>query len=398
MSRHMFARCGSIGARRQFGAACWEISNPTFGKSTVTGELWRKRAEGGSSISAHFDTVSTHGVTYRFSESIVLRDEYVGPTGRILIGRLLEDLDAFAGNIAADWCSEVVSSTGEPVMLVTAAVDAIRLEEHPSVKSDAVLNGSVIWTGSSSMLVRMRMRSGLCQSGKQLLEADFVYVARDRGTMRSIKVPPMVPATPSEQESFDDGRRKTQLKREARQSLEWRNLSAEMRETLMALIAEGVSASDFPALPGRFAGKVLMSSTSLESTVVTKPRHTNTAGRVFGGFLMRQCYEQAYSACFLFGARLPRCLDVSEFLFQRPVPMGCLLRLQSRVVLTLGTQCFVEVLVRAILPNKAESFRVNKVVVKFETGGEALPQVLPTTKDEGRAQLAAFENAQLNWS
>eukprot|EP00971_Amphidinium_carterae_P270000 5356468-Amphidinium_carterae.1 len=44
----------------------------------------------------------------------------------MLVGRILEDLDALAGNVANDWCQEMKSSDGSPPVLVTAAVDRIR--------------------------------------------------------------------------------------------------------------------------------------------------------------------------------------------------------------------------------------------------------------------------------
>merc|ERR1712232_1284563 len=93
----------------------------------------------------------------------------------------------------------------------------------------------------------------------------------------------------------------------------------------------------------RTSGKVLMSRTGLVNTILTKPQDQNTAGNVFGGFLMRHCYELAYSTAFAFSGNLPTFKEISEFVFEKPVPRGSLLRLKSRVVYTFGQHAIVEV-------------------------------------------------------
>ncbi|CAN0533683.1 unnamed protein product, partial [Ectocarpus sp. 8 AP-2014] len=66
-------------------------------------------------------------------------------------GRILEDLDALAGNIAFKHCSEDPSFP----LLVTASVDRIVLRRHPELDCDITLMGRVVWTGRSSMVINM---------------------------------------------------------------------------------------------------------------------------------------------------------------------------------------------------------------------------------------------------
>ena len=88
-------------------------------------------------------------IDYPFSEDDFLREAYCSPGGTMRFGKILEDLDALAGNIAFH---HVV---GNP-MLVTAAVDRIALQEIPRLEKNQRLSGQVTWVGNSSMENRMQ--------------------------------------------------------------------------------------------------------------------------------------------------------------------------------------------------------------------------------------------------
>mmetsp|Transcript_48147 Transcript_48147/g.112598 ORF Transcript_48147/g.112598 Transcript_48147/m.112598 type:complete len:407 (-) Transcript_48147:112-1332(-) len=359
----------------------WEIS-AKFGKSTVTQELWRRREQQSLGIG------SSHAVLYKFSKVTSLRDEYVGNTGKMLVGRILEDLDALAGNVANDWCQEMKSSDGSPPVLVTAAVDRIRLRRPVHITEDVVLSGQTIWTGSSSMLVRMHMHSE-SKSGEKLLEADFIYVARDRAANKSLKVPMVHPSNDEEEQLFRDGEAKAAAKREMRKRLVASR--PQVQSTLESMAAEGILMNDLPSVSiKQAANKVLMSVTARESLLLTKPQERNTAGRVFGGFLMRRCYELAFASCFAFSGSHPVFVEVTDFLFTKPVTVGSLIHLKCRVIHTVETRVFVEVLLKVIRPVEGESYSANKIVVIFDCGVD-LPEVVPCTKGEALAKLHALE-------
>ena len=70
-------------------------------------------------------------------------------------GKVLEDLDALAGNIAFQ---HVFGGVGDDnIMLVTAAVDRIALKNIPILEKDQRLSGQVTFVGSSSMEIRMQI-------------------------------------------------------------------------------------------------------------------------------------------------------------------------------------------------------------------------------------------------
>lgn len=366
----------------------WKVS-AKFGKSTVTQELWQRRE------SDKQGTAGSHIVSYPFSTSLHLRDEYVGNTGKVLVGKLLEDLDALAGNVSFDWCSETLDSNGDAPALVTAAVDKITLDRPLPITEDVHLSGRVIWTGTSSLLVRMTMRAGSRPGeGDHLMDADFVYVALDRATKKTAKVPQLVPETPEDKDLFELGARQAAQQKERRNKTV---LPYELQDprVAMAMVNAGDTLVELPQVR-KASPKVLMDHTGLETTVLTKPQDQNTAGNVFGGMLMRECYELAFTTCFGFLGRHPTFKEIMEFIFEKPVPVGSLLRLRSRVVYTVGQDACVEVQCIVVQPDKDRTFRANSIIVVFNTGGD-VGEIIPHSLMEAKAQLWAKQEYEASY-
>jgi len=79
-----------------------------------------------------------------------LRDQYKNIWGNVRVGKLLEDIDALAGNIAYTHCDDADPTT-PPLTLVTAAVDRIDLIRPIPPDTDLRLRGCVTHVGRSSM-------------------------------------------------------------------------------------------------------------------------------------------------------------------------------------------------------------------------------------------------------
>ena len=77
-----------------------------------------------------------------------------------------------------------------------------------------------------------------------------------------------------------------------------------------------------------------LSETSLHNTFIMQPQQKNTAGRIFGGFLVRRAYELAFSTAYLFGGASPRFLEIDSVVFRRPVDVGDLTTFKSAVLFT----------------------------------------------------------------
>jgi acyl-coenzyme A thioesterase 9 len=91
-------------------------------------------------------------ISYPFSTNEFLKEQYRNPFGQMRFGKVLEDLDALAGNIA-------FAHVQDPALnIVTASVDRIRLSAPPNLESDQHLSGKVTYVGTSSMEIRMQCK------------------------------------------------------------------------------------------------------------------------------------------------------------------------------------------------------------------------------------------------
>merc|ERR1712113_1229795 len=99
-----------------------------------------------------------------------------------------------------------------------------------------------------------------------------------------------------------------------------------MNEALaMEMYEQGRMLVDMPGLAASDA--VLSNQTIHHNLFICQPQQRNTAGRVFGGFMMRQAYRLAFSTAYMFAGQHPHFLEVDEINFLRPVDVGDLVNL-----------------------------------------------------------------------
>ena len=98
----------------------------------------------------------------------------------------------------------------------------------------------------------------------------------------------------------------------------------------ISLVERGNAVQDMPALA--HSNSVLVNQTHHENTLLMQPQNVNIAGRVFGGFLMHRAYDLALATCYTFAGAYPRFKEVGEVTFKKPVDIGDLVRLRSRVI------------------------------------------------------------------
>ncbi|CAM9295243.1 unnamed protein product [Ectocarpus fasciculatus] len=433
-----YARIPNVSSSNHIVPSKEEEVLPGAFKSPITQALWeirraemefqeKRREAGGKAPQENVRPVppslSRSAIHYPFSTDSFLREDYRNPGGLVRIGRILEDLDALAGNIAFKHCSEDPSFP----LLVTASVDRIVLRRHPELDCDITLMGRVVWTGRSSMVINMRQASrcstsapGVCYVGDDpwadgdddscWLDANFTFVARDRETGRSRAVSPLDLGTDPLQDEPGDGsngspERDPELgwralwrvvhSHKSRQALE-RNAAKKARgcsalpllgaaaegfleveaarlkreEEASKLVAAGFPLLHLPALANPHA--VLMSQTVTSSTLICMPQHRNTANRIFGGFLMHRAYEVAFCAAFTFGGSRPRFSEIDEVVFLQPVDVGDLVKMDACVLYTKegkeagsSPQACVEVLASVVRPEAVDSKVSNRFNLTF---------------------------------
>lgn len=300
------------------------VSNHVVDKTPITSQLWRMRQQ----VTAKETNINAHkvasilektvkdsrlSITYPFKNDDNLRDMYIDHKGHLLIGKLFEDLDAFAGNIAHDHCDDNDPETHR-LSLVTASVDEILMKRPISVKNDINIVGQVAWVGNSSLDVVVEIHqlnseetdaSSCLISDSKLLSSFFTYVARDKQTGRAAPVNKLV---------FDENNHESahiRLFEERKRIAAERKIEKKKSITEPAVLTleetaalnVGNALNNMPAVG--LPDAVLMRNTSFENTFVCQPQNVNTAGRVFGGFLMHKAYDLALATGYTFAGACP---------------------------------------------------------------------------------------------
>jgi acyl-coenzyme A thioesterase 9 len=268
-------------------------------------------------------------ISYPLSTDEFLLESYRNPWGQMRFGKILEDLDALAGNIAFNHVE------GNP-LIVTAAVDRIRLRKRPLVDADQHLSGKVTWVGNSSMEIRMSCAE--ISTSEEWLEAFFTFVTLDPNTKKPINVPHLILETSEERASFELGAVKAAAKKAARTNK--LQIGKPLTEAAMALDLQAAQLLDeagpllrMPSLADPTT--ILMRETTLQNALIAHPQVRNLHDRIFGGFLMRRAFELAFSTAYVFGGARPHFLEVDDISFDSPVDVGDLLVFQSRVLYTI---------------------------------------------------------------
>ena len=321
-------------------------------------------------------------IRYSFSADENLIEAYRNPWNAVRVGRVLEDLDSLAGNIAFSHCDDADRNT-RPQLLVTASVDRVRLMRALKLEEDVILSGAVAWVGRSSMVIRMEAwpaehpDAPECEDAEDALRretkkkttrpfgvfgnekgsgpslsADFTFVARDAVTNKSAAVNPLVPECDASRALFASTGERVARKKAALKETTRAGAAADILQTncaadealaaakaafVDAAAREARAAMELPALAAPDA--ILSDATRTENMFVAQPQQRNLSGRVFGGFLLRRAFELAFATSYVFGGARPRFKSVRDMDFLRPVDVGDLLRFKARVLHVDATHC-----------------------------------------------------------
>ena len=277
-------------------------------RTSVTQHLWKLRESqapplrpDGSRLPADSRVV----VAYDLTQDKELRNRYESAFGTLRVGRLLEDMDALAGSVAYLHVEDGDPETAPPI-LVTASMERLEVRDDTlALDEDYNLVGSLVWAGRSSLEIVAELRHK--QDESVALSAVFTFVARKRDGSGGHTVPPLTPETETEKRLFADAAKIQAARKEQRQAAKDPSKMAESaaarNDAIEALLKPGRIARDFPGQADE--GFVLMHETSLKNAITTQPQVRNTAGRVFGGALMRYALELAFATAYAFSGRRP---------------------------------------------------------------------------------------------
>ena len=114
-------------------------------------------------------------VLYDFPNNPSILNEYIRFDGGVRFGRILEDMDSLAGNVAE---THGDNDDGYPISFVTASVDRIDLKRRFPLNRTLVMQGTPIYVGRSSINVQISIFDKHDEN-IIICTANFIMVARD---------------------------------------------------------------------------------------------------------------------------------------------------------------------------------------------------------------------------
>ena len=306
-----------------------------------------------------------------------LRESYVNFMNQLRIGKVLEDLDAMAGEIAYQH-----AGGGAPLTIVTASVDKIFLKAPVTGMEDVFMRGNVTWVGSSSMEITIRVFQGAESARREIMESSFVMVARDPSTGGSRRVPPLKCESPEDISAFEAGEANKQRRIEkSKQSLDFQPPSSDERLTIHQLYLES---RDHKVTSDRYK---TIASTMLQKTVIIHPQERNIHGKAFGGHLLQQAFDLAWVCARQYSAERPTFLSLDDNAFLKPVEIGAIVIFDGAVCFADDKNrilvCRVEV---DVLDEHGRRERTNLFHFSFRVPG-SIKRALPLTYEESMEYL-----------
>ncbi|KAF0972861.1 hypothetical protein FDP41_009110 [Naegleria fowleri] len=316
-----------------------------------------------------------------FSTDSKLRDIYTNAFNGLRIGRLLEDLDAVAGEVAYKHSDGF--DKRRPLTIVTAAIDRIELQKP------------IIPFFDLEIVVELRM------SRKELvMVAYFVMVALDKATNKSTKIHTIIPQTEEDKFLFEMGK-ENQARRKAmsESSLMKKPPSDDERLLIHDIFLQKMkqphishdSESNGPAIHylsldgGEPQACIPMSMTKQNNIMIMHPTNRNIHGKIFGGFLLREAYEIGFITAYMYTKHRPVFLALNENSFLKPVEVGSVVEFTSQIVYAGDKSLEIRVEVWVLDPPSGKKLQCN--IFHFAFTCPIVYKVVPDTYAEAMLYL-----------
>ncbi|OQV19676.1 Acyl-coenzyme A thioesterase 9, mitochondrial [Hypsibius exemplaris] len=327
---------------------------------------------------------------------IGIREEYYNAFHHVRFGRLLEDLDMFAVWLTykhAAATSKITEDSISPMAIVTGMVDRIDVETRQiPTDQDIRMRGLVTWVGESSaesLLLMEQERPGTDEWDK-ILEARFVLVARDPKHGRKAILPPLKPDGPDE-EALHAASKANHRTRKQWQEESLFKLPPNQEETkiIHELFLQTVDPKESVfSTRTKPIDSVWLDEATLKNVHICHPQNRNIYGKVFGGFLMRNAFELAWSNAYMYCGSRPITMTVDDIKFRRPVDIGSLLLMSARLVYTEGPNMQMRVHAEVIDPATQKRETTNTFYFTFrDSTGKPVKRVIPKSYSDAMLYL-----------
>ena len=321
-----------------------------------------------------------------FSTDLELRERYINFFRGLRLGKLLEDLDLIAGQVAY----KHTEGWERGLTIVTAACDRIDLLGELHSDCDLQLLSSINWVGRSSLEVGVRISSKVGKTWKRVARAYFIMVARREGIAEPVNS--VEPVGKEEQRRFQQGEQRQRQRRAIAQTSYLHNTpTADESRVLHDLFLRIKN--------GEIEGAA-MEDTIRQSTLLMHPQSRNVHNNIFGGYLMREAFELAWNITYLFCRKRPQFVSMDHMYFYKPVEIGSIISFTGTVIYTVEKSLMVEVVTKVILPKSGETQITNVCYFTFtalDDSGNSLqvPLVLPHSYEEGLKYLDGAKRFKL---
>lgn len=390
--------------RRAYSLAPDGIQNSN--RSAITSSLWEKRVNFHKQQLAQFANTGgdqsrigvempSHLLQKKPSDSYVeielpfstdkeLQEEYVDIYGGVRCGKLLEDIDALAGNIAHLHADDNNPVT-RPLQIVTASVDRIDLLGKLSIDRNLLMRGNVCYVGSSSMEVCIEIVEKFEDKITPIILAAFTMVAKNEG--KSAPVNQLALTTEGEKALFAQGEKNKRRRAAARKSsLSLMPPTPEEKDLIHKLF---VSTQGLEPLERAAQGLIEMTATRMQSVVICEQQEKNLGNKIFGGWLMHEAYKIAFVCAHQFLRAIPSLLAFDEVDFIRPVEIGSILSFNSQVIYSEGSSCCIMVSCEK-LSLTGKNIRTNVFTLTFTSSEPVAGRVIPNTYAEAILYLEGY--------
>ncbi|KAF2740676.1 Thioesterase/thiol ester dehydrase-isomerase [Polyplosphaeria fusca] len=278
---------------------------------------------------------SYHSVTIPLARDPWLLDSYLNSSGHIRLGTIFMDLDALSGVIA-------YKHTGDAVTTVTASCDRIIINHPLKEICDLQLSGNVTYaTGRSSLEITMQVAKAPkhdepIKNEDILINCAFTMVSLDPATRKPVPVNPLTVETPEERRLYELGERNSQVRKDlVKTALIKHTPNDEESDLIHAYWQKQLRYHDPHDELRRPDHVHYMDTTVLKTATIMQPQNRNRHHfMIFGGFLLKQTFELAFTCCSAFAHARPTFVSLDPSTFQNPVPVGSILYLTATVVYT----------------------------------------------------------------
>ncbi|KAH8730218.1 HotDog domain-containing protein [Phaeosphaeriaceae sp. PMI808] len=282
----------------------------------------------------HMDD-SYHSLVLPLARDPWLLDTYLNSSGHIRLGTIFMDLDALSGIIA-------YKHTGDDVTTVTASCDRITINSPLTEICDLQLSGRVTYaTGRSSLEITMQVAKAPTEGEKVkdqdvLINCTFTMVSLDPGTKKPVNVNPLIVETPDEKRLYALGERNSKIRKERRDTSLLKHTPNDLESDLIHAFWQKQLQYHDPYDNLRQPDNVFfMDTTRLQTATIMQPQYRNRHHfMIFGGFLLKQTFELAFTTAAAFAHARPTFVSLDPSTFQNPVPVGSILYLTATVVYT----------------------------------------------------------------